>query len=94
MIVASQATCSGSNPGIRILLELKALVIKKSIKVGDRVELVYTNDEMTKLQPGDKGTITKIEGEVGDRLIWVDWDNGKKLGLLEEIDKFKIVKEK
>ena len=69
----------------------KPLVTKQiPVKVGDRIELVYTNDEITRLQPGDKGTVTKIEGEPGDRLIWVTWDNGETLALLEEIDRFKI----
>jgi len=66
----------------------------KTVKVGDRIELVYTTDELTKLKPGDKGNVTKIDGDLGDRLIWVVWDNGEKLALLEEIDRFKIVKEK
>ena len=70
------------------------MIKKIEVKVGDRIELVYTNDEMTKLQPGDRGTVTKIEGEAGDRLIWIDWDKGVKLGLLEEIDKFKVVQKK
>jgi hypothetical protein len=62
------------------------------VKVGDTVELVYTNDELTKLRPGDRGTVTKVEGKPGDRVIWVMWDTGEKLALLEEIDRFKVVK--
>ena len=68
--------------------------MKKTIKVGDRIELIYTNDEITKLKSGDKGSVVKIEGEPGDRLIWIKWDNGEKLALLEEIDKFKVVHDK
>ena len=65
---------------------------KTAVKVGDRLELVFTTDELTKLKPGDQGIVTEIEGEPGDRLIKIKWDNGKNLALLEEIDKFKIVK--
>jgi len=65
---------------------------KIEIKVGDRIELVNTTDELTKLTPGDKGKVIRIEGDPGDRLIWVKWDRGIELGLLEEIDKFKIIK--
>ena len=68
--------------------------MKKTIKVGDRIELIHTNDEITKLKSGDKGSVVKIEGEPGDRLIWIKWDNGEKLALLEEIDKFKVVHDK
>jgi len=65
---------------------------KQPIKIGDIVELISTNDEMTRLQPGDQGTIVEIEGEPGDRVIWILWKRtGARFALLEEIDKFKIV---
>ena len=70
----------------------ETIVVKIRVKVGDNIELVHTTDEMTRLEPGDKGKVTKIEGETGDRLIWVKWKNGETLALLEEIDKFKIIK--
>jgi len=60
------------------------------VKVGDRVELLDMMDTMTKLEKGSKGTVSKIEEE--QDLIWVKWDNGEKLALLEGIDKFKVVK--
>ena len=63
---------------------------KKIIKVGDRIELMNINDLWTKLQKGSKGTVAKIEEE--QDLIWIDWDNGEKLALLDGIDKFKVVK--
>jgi hypothetical protein len=46
---------------------------------------------LTRLQPGDEGTILDVEGKPGDRLIKVKWDNGETLGLLEEIDKFTLI---
>ena len=63
---------------------------RKNIKVGDRVELIETNDSWSKLEKWSKGTIFKIE--VDQELIWVDWDNGEKLALLEGIDEYKIIK--
>jgi len=62
----------------------------KNIKVGDRVELLEMMDTMTRLEKGSRGTVSKIEED--QDLIWVDWDNGEKLALLDGIDKFKIVK--
>jgi len=59
-------------------------------KVGDRIELVKTDDTWTKLEPGSKGTVVEIEEDQG--LIWIKWDNGEKLALLDGIDKFKIIK--
>lgn len=63
---------------------------KKTVKVGDRVELVFMNDTWTELKPGDRGTVLKIDEN--QELIWVDWDNGEQLALLVGVDKFKIVK--
>ena len=60
------------------------------IKIGDRIELLEMIDTMTKLQKGSKGTVTKIEQD--QDLIWVNWDNGEKLALLTDVDKFKIIK--
>ena len=59
------------------------------VKVGDRVELLEMMDTMTRLEKGSKGTVSKIEEE--EDLIWVDWDNGEKLALLADVDKFKVV---
>ncbi len=60
------------------------------VKIGDRIELLEMIDTMTKLQKGSKGTVTKIEQD--QDLIWVNWDNGEKLALLTDVDKFKIIK--
>lgn len=66
---------------------------KKIVKVGDRVELISMNDTWTKLEKESKGIVFKIEKEEDDEaLIWVEWDNGEKLALLNGIDKFKIIK--
>ena len=67
--------------------------MKKSVKEGSRIELVFINDTWTKLKPGDKGTVKKVDDSSDDALIWVDWDNGEQLALLVGIDKYKVVKE-
>ena len=63
---------------------------KETVKVGDRVQLISIDDTWTKLKAGDKGTVFEIDEE--QELIWVKWDNGEKLALLSEVDKFEIVK--
>ena len=73
------------NSGVEIL------GTKKTVKIGDRVELITMNDTWTKLEKGSKGIVIKIEKEDDEALIWVEWDNGEKLALLEGIDKFKVV---
>ena len=66
------------------------MIGKKSIKIGDRVELISTTDSWSKLEKGSKGTVFKIEED--QELIWIDWDNGEKIALIDGIDKFKFVK--
>ena len=46
----------------------------------------------TKLEKGSQGTVIKIEKDVDETLVWVDWDNGEQLALLVGIDKYKIIK--
>jgi hypothetical protein len=48
---------------------------------GDRIQLVRLNDEFTLLKPGDRGTVTFVDG-LGT--VHANWDNGAKLGLVEE----------
>jgi len=62
------------------------------VKVGDKVELISIDDGMTKLEKGAKGIVEKIEED--QDLIWVKWDNGEKLALLQGIDKFKVIKKR
>jgi hypothetical protein len=70
-------------------LELKILKERKTVKVGDKVELIETDDSWSKLEKGSRGIVFKIEKD--QELIWVEWENGEKLALLEGIDKFKII---
>lgn len=66
------------------------MVKNEIVKVGDRIELIETDDTFTRLRKGSKGIVFKIEED--QELIWVSWDNGEKLALLLGVDKFKIVK--
>ena len=62
------------------------------VKMGDRVKLIKMNTKFaTKLKAGDEGTIVGIdEGIDEQQQIFVDWDNGSKLALLED-DEYEIV---
>ncbi|WP_434656213.1 DUF4314 domain-containing protein [Thermoanaerobacterium thermosaccharolyticum] len=48
---------------------------------GTRVMLLKMNDPYTKLQPGDKGTVTSVD-DMGT--IHVSWDSGSSLGVVFE----------
>ena len=56
--------------------------------LGKRIRLISTNDEYTSLQPGDLGTINFID-DTGT--IFAEWDNGSRLGLLPDVDRFEIL---
>ncbi|GAA1111438.1 DUF4314 domain-containing protein [Streptomyces javensis] len=51
---------------------------------GERVELVCTSDEHTRLKPGDRGTVTAFRppGPLGGRVLDVGWDSGSTLPML------------
>jgi hypothetical protein len=66
--------------------------MKNKVNIGDRIELVFINDTWARLKPGDQGTVVNIEDESSETLIWVEWDTGVRLALIDPIDKYKIVK--
>jgi Domain of unknown function (DUF4314) len=56
--------------------------------IGKRIELVDCTDEFTPMTPGSKGTISYID-DIGT--VFVDWDNGSRLGLIPGLDKWKYI---
>lgn len=60
-------------------------------KIGDRVELVFTDDKYTRLKSGDVGIVTGLGNEQQILVKWDKWDNGIELVLLIGRDKYKII---
>jgi hypothetical protein len=56
--------------------------------LGKRVELVFTDDEYTKLKPGSMGIINFID-DFGT--VFVSWDDGSSLGLVPGVDRWKVI---
>jgi len=57
--------------------------------IGKRVRLVCTTDIHTRLRRGDEGTVTHIDSY---GTVFVKWDNGSALGLIEEAgDAYEVV---
>ena len=56
--------------------------------VGCKVQLISTDDPYTKLKPGDIGVITHIDDS---GTVFADWEDGSALGLIPNIDNFKIL---
>ena len=67
---------------------------------GKRIKLEYTNDPYTHLKKGDEGTVelVKMNKGLGFDQMWVQWDSGSTLMLIDETpygrdkkDKFEVV---
>jgi hypothetical protein len=57
--------------------------------VGQRVKLIFCSDPYTRLTAGEQGTVDSVD-DWGT--VFVQWDNGSSLGLVEEAgDRFEIV---
>ena len=73
-----------------------------SLEIGCRIRLIMTDDPYTRLKSGDMGTITDVTeipsfGNPDNgieypkqRQIWVNWDSGSKLALIEGKDLYEI----
>lgn len=55
---------------------------------GDRIQLVYTDDEYTRLRPGARGTVSYVDA-LGT--VHVKWDDGSTLGLVPGHDRWEPV---
>lgn len=58
--------------------------------VGKRVKLIRCSDEYTKLKPGELGTINFVD-DIGT--VFVKWDCGSSLGMIDGVDQWQLVEE-
>jgi len=77
------------------------------MKIGDRVRLIHTDDP-SGIPKGEEGSVIHIsdisksdviglpgtESLLGRKKVWVEWDKGGKLALIEGIDKFEIISDR
>jgi hypothetical protein len=72
---------------------------KQQPSIHDRIKLIHIDDEYSGLTQGICGSVSGIyaANEIcksvnrTEPIIWVKWDNGIELGLIEGIDKYEIV---
>lgn len=59
-------------------------------RAGQRVRLVFTDDEYTDLKPGDEGV---IQGQTDGAYpqLHVRWDNGSNLSLIPHVDRYEVL---
>ena len=69
------------------------------VEEGDRVRLKHTSDPYTNLEPGAEGTVTGIDVDPPEitpsgrpeRKVWVDWDDGGHLALIDSQDSYEVI---
>jgi hypothetical protein len=55
--------------------------------VGKRVRLIKMFEELDPVAPGTEGTVYNVGADV----INVEWDNGRMLGMIWELDRFEVI---
>lgn len=62
--------------------------INPKLKVGDRIILVHMDDEFSPVSPGSRGTVKNVHkmGWDDSTTYGVEWDNGRTLNLLSDVD--------
>lgn len=61
------------------------------VKKGDRIELVHMGEDPDPIRSGARGTVKGVD-DAGH--VLVQWDNGRTLNLLPNIDSYRILTDK
>lgn len=64
----------------------KAKYYKEVYPPGTRLELIHMEDPYHPVEPGTRGTVRLVDDMCG---IHLDWDNGRTLALVPEVDQFR-----
>ena len=78
----------GSSPTLGAMKQNPLYAEYGKTLIAKKVELILCTDEFTALTPGTQGIINYVD-DTGT--VFVDWDNGSKLGLIPGIDKWKYI---
>lgn len=58
---------------------------------GARIRLIAMFDSHP-VEPGTLGTVIEIRrGHIGPPQVWVEWDNGRTLAVLDGVDEYEVV---
>jgi Domain of unknown function (DUF4314) len=66
----------------------------KPVVLAKRIELICTDNPYTDLKPGDRGTVVDVSDllyEDKTFKVWVLWDSGSRLTILEGHDDYRMV---
>ena len=68
---------------MKTILKETLAMVREKYPIGTRVELAHMDDPYTKLNAGDKGTVTHVD-DMGT--IHINWDCGSSLGAVYGVD--------
>ena len=84
-----------TSKSLQRLVQSQQLSDSEQSKLGKRIKLIHTNDPYTHLKQGDLGTITDVTelpaDMGGNKQIWVRWDSGSSLAMIEGLDQYEIL---
>lgn len=68
------------------------MMLSDTPEVGDRIELLEMPNDPAPIEKGSLGTVTGVP-KSGDTVlqVQVDWDNGRRLALVPEADRWRII---
>lgn len=62
--------------------------LKEQYPVGTRIEVDYMGDDFSPIEPGTQGTVMIVD-DTGT--IHCNFDNGRRMGLIIDIDRFHVI---
>lgn len=62
--------------------------LRELYPVGTRIECIQIGEDPRPIESGMKGTVDHVDGA---GIVHVFWDNGRVLGLIPDVDEFRIV---
>ena len=68
------------------------MALNPKLQVGDKIVLLHMKDET--MSPGTKGTVKGATNIFGEDIYDVEWENGRKLNLLQNEDAWRLEKKR
>lgn len=68
------------------------MALNPKLQVGDKIVLLHMKDET--MSPGTKGIVKSVTNVFGEDIYDIEWENGRKLNLLQNEDAWRLDKKK
>jgi hypothetical protein len=68
------------------------MALNPKLEVGDNIVLLHMKDET--MSPGTKGVVRSVSNVFGEDIYDIEWENGRKLNLLQNEDAWRLAKKR